>query len=297
VLKHRLFILTLIITAVLVGSSRVAREKIPEWQATRGNETDRRLATNFDPHKDDTWRAGAKLPTLITDKLLAYRQVCDEAKVQNQKLEQAGKPARKFALVLGKMHLCDYMFKSCMYAARTFFDPCNHFITDNFIPFHARTYFDNGAQPPGGKEMIKLYEFPSGPHFTAIDLETCQPLKHTVTENNQTYVETGISANSERKIGDAYAFQADDRTTRFAEMRSVLRELFAANPDAFAKIDPREWDKNSSELGCTDDEKNTPILADPIFVPQIRQLMNEQYHQVTGLDAKAILRWPSNARH
>lgn len=241
--------------------------------------------------RDQKWRAGAKLPTLLTKDLLTYDEVCEDARRQNRDETARGNPPRRFALVLAKMHLCDYMTKSCMHAARTFFDPCNRFVAENFIPYHARTYFDGGAQPPGGSEMVKRYEFPSGPRLVAIDLETCLPLKYRVTDAGESYVETGIAANSDRMIGNEYAWKVSDRNVRFAEMRTRLRELLSANPGAAEKIEARAWIMPAEEIGCSKSGV-VPVLADPIFVPELRVLMNEQYHQVTGQDASARVRWP-----
>ncbi len=289
--RIRRIALILIFLSAFAASLRSTREEIPAWK----NAGDRQPA-NYNP--DESWRTGVKLPTLLTEKFVTYPQVCEEARRQNKIDAQAGKPERKFALVLAKMHLCDYMMKSCIHAARTFFDPCNHFVLDNFVTFHARTYFDGGVQPPGGKQMVELYESPSGPRLVAIDLETCTPLKYQVNEGGHADIETGITANSDRRVGETYAWKSEDRLIRFAEMRARIRELLTGTPGAFEKIDAHEWEKEPVEISCAGNQ-NVPVLSDPIFVPEIRLLMNEQYFEVTGKNAKASVRWPlySNASH
>jgi len=239
-------------------------------------------------HEEPDWRKSAKLPTLLTDQMYTYEQVCQEARKQNEELVKDKKPPRKFALVLGKMHVCDYGSGACIHAARTFFDPCNKFIADNFIPFHARTLFDGGQRPDASREMLKLYENPSGPRFVAIDLETCKPLNSSYQENDVTYDEVGIPANSDRRVDGVSVWKMEDRTTRFDEMRARLQEYLAQTPGARAKIAPEEWTK---PIGCPPEEK-VPVVEWPWFIPYLRILMNEQYEQVTGKIPAAKIHWP-----
>ena len=112
------------------------------------------------------------LPRLITNKLLTPAAVCADAKSRD--------PKKRFALVVGKTHVCDLGEKVCLKTLRDISDSCNRFLQRNFAIYHTRpyTYTADGKiiaeEQDGAVPIMDAWAPRGGPNLHVIDLASCR---------------------------------------------------------------------------------------------------------------------------
>ena len=124
----------------------------------------------------------AQGPRLLSEQFYKKSDVCADARIKASR----EKPAKKFALVLAKTHLCDVGTNVCVDSLRTLLDPANVFVRENFVTYHTRFLkYDFEHE----KQVLKTSHFKgeaairaewqkpdSDPEVMVVDLATCRVL-------------------------------------------------------------------------------------------------------------------------
>jgi hypothetical protein len=128
--------------------------------------------------------AFAQEAKLLSPTFYKLGDVCADAKKTD--------PSKKAAVVLIKTHLCDVGTGVCIDSLRTFDDPANVFIRDNFVSYHTR-FIGYDLDPKSGvssehfagEDVIRSeWKKPdSNPEAAIIDLSTCTVMGRRYLKN------------------------------------------------------------------------------------------------------------------
>jgi hypothetical protein len=240
--------------------------------------------------KEEPWRKYYKVPTLLTEKLYKMKDVCEEAKRQN---EQQG-VKKKYALIAHKTHLCDGGHRACLSTFKSISDPCNNFVQDNFQVFHTRTFVGQ-YRTSGSKQIMEEYGS-MGPSLLVIDLETCnlvpteaagKAMKEGMSQQvaaRDSYFHTPPALENAKDDQGVHKFKSDNDQVRFTAMReAIVTNMPTLKPLTEGKNDCYENGQRTLP-GIKDLEMVKYGEIEVKGAHAIRKLMDEQYIEQTGIN-------------
>jgi hypothetical protein len=233
-------------------------------------------------HNGATKKVSEVCANPVFDILENIKSLCQNAKGKGTiNLKNEHVLTRRYAVVLKKGHLCDLTMRYCLIAFRAFADPCNKFVQDNFIPYHAKTFSvkkvgNKTVNVPTkvGPKIDSIYSS-LGPMMRLIDLQTCKLTSRTYTSGFD-IVPPGKAAYSVQEKGKKKKTHVLKQESRLARIKAMRNSLLYSDPAVGSKLNQPQ-----SITACSDEElANSKKNLGQDNVDTIKTLIDNQFQQL-----------------